>query len=243
MAIEALERNQEARVFIEKPAAVELHDVVRLSQIRRSGAWIDLGYNRRYAPLASTLHHYVASLPRPLVLTFLVKEIKLAPTHWYFWPNQGTRVTGNACHWIDLSYWLVGCPPVECTLLNSGDTVVLGIRFSDDSLATILATDYGDDTKGVEEVLEVRAGGTTATLTDFRTLEIRSPDGRQNFVHLRRDKGHARMYADLKSRWLTGGEPRYSADDLYWVGYLTATFTEMLRKGSHHVLLPSHPAS
>ena len=241
MANKVLELNPEARVFIEKPAAVALGDIERLAQNRRVGAWIDIGYNRRYAFLASALHRCIASLPHPLVLTFLVKEIKLAPTHWYFWPNQGTRITGNACHWIDLSYWLAGCPPVECTLQNSGDTVVLGIRFSDGSLATILATDSGDDTRGVEEVLDVRAGDTTVTVTDFRTLEIRSPEGRRRIARLRRDKGHTRMYADLKHRWLTGEKPRYSADDLYWVGRLTATFSDMLRNGIHHAVLPSQP--
>jgi predicted dehydrogenase len=157
--------------------------------------------------------------------------LKLPPTHWYLWPNQGTRVTGNVCHWLDLAYHLIGVTPLEMTLAQTGDTVTLAVKFEDGSLATIVATDHGDDLPGVTERIEVRGGGTTMVVDDFRRLEVSSAAGRSVRRRLRRDKGHAAMYEDLRRRWLADASPAYPTEDLYRVGSLTEAASEMLRGG------------
>lgn len=234
MALGVLEANPGARIFIEKPPVVRESELEALLERRRAGAWLDVGFNRRYAPLLERARREVAALPRPLVLSAQVKELKLPPTHWYFWENQGTRITGNVCHWLDLAYHLVGVAPTELTLANADDTVSITIVFADGSLATIVATDRGDDLPGVTERIEVRGGGTTLVLDDFQRLEIMGGGSRRVLGGRRRDKGHGAMYADLERRWRTGGPPRYGEDDLYWVSRLTLTATEMFRSGVRH---------
>jgi predicted dehydrogenase len=234
MALGVLEANPGARIFIEKPPVVRESELEALLERRRTGAWLDVGFNRRYAPLLERARREVAALPRPLVLSAQVKELKLPPTHWYFWENQGTRITGNVCHWLDLAYHLVGVAPTELTLANADDTVSISIVFADGSLATIVATDRGDDLPGVTERIEVRGGGTTLVLDDFQRLEITGGGSRRVLGGRRRDKGHGAMYADLERRWRTGGPPRYGEDDLYWVSRLTLTATEMFRSGVRH---------
>jgi predicted dehydrogenase len=234
MALSVLDANPGARVFIEKPPVVGEGELRGVLERRRGGAWIDVGFNRRYAPLLERVRAEVAAMPRPLVLTAQVKELKLPPTHWYFWENQGTRITGNVCHWLDLSYHLVGAAPVEMTLANADDSVSISIVFEDGSLATIVATDRGDDLRGVTERIEVRGGGTTVMIDDFQRLVIEGGGSRRVFGGRRRDKGHAAMYADLERRWRTGGAPRYGEADLYWVPLLTLTATELFRSGERH---------
>jgi predicted dehydrogenase len=241
MALRVLDANPGARVFIEKPPVVEWTDLEALLARRRAGAWIDVGFNRRYAPLTARMRTELGALPRPLIFTALVKELKLPPTHWYLLPNQGTRVTGNVCHWLDLAYHLIGVAPTELMLARTGDTVTLAVVFEDGSLATIVATDHGDDLPGVTERIEVRGGGTTVVVDDFRRLEVASATGHRVRRQLRRDKGHAAMYADLRRRWLADATPRYPEADLYWVPWLTDAAAELLRTGERVRTVPGGP--
>jgi predicted dehydrogenase len=231
-ALRVLETNRNARVFIEKPVAVELADAERLRDLRTTGAWIDVGFNRRFAPFFRRL---ARNRPEgPLIFDALIKELKIPSCHWYEWPNQGTRITGNVCHWIDLACALIRSPPQELTVLTSGGSVSLSIMFSDGSLATIGATDHGDDLRGVREYISVRTFQETYVIDDFLGFK-REHDGRvTRRLAAIRDKGHAAMYSDLNERWKAGAAPVYPADDIARVARITWQASQMIRSGQRH---------
>ncbi len=231
LALRSLDANPRACVFVEKPAAVTAADAAALVGRRRAGAWIDAGYNRRYAPLLGELMRAMRAAERPWLVTMSVKELKLPPSHWYHWPNQGTRITGNACHWLDLALHLIGARPQEVTLVASGDTVAIAVGFADGSLANLSLGEAGDDLPGVREWIEVRGGSTTAVLDDFRRLSLSGSAGTRTRRLLRRDKGHASMYRELRRRWMAGEPPVYPLEDLDAVCALTATAAGMLVRG------------
>ena len=228
MTERVLQANPEARVFVEKPPVVDAEEAVRLAELRAEGRWIDFGFNRRYAPLLQRMRMHIGNVPRPLVFSAIVKELKIPRTHWYFWRNQGTRITGNVCHWIDLAFYLTGCSAREVSLLNTGDSVSIGIAFQDGSLATIVASDVGYDLAGAQEVIEVRGGDTTLVLNDFRSLSVRSGALRRTERSLWRDRGHDAMYRQLRSRVLENGGPEYPMEDLLEVSSVTARLSKML---------------
>ncbi len=229
LAARVLEANPDARVFIEKPAAVTMEQAECLARLLRGGAWIDVGYNRRHAAFAADLRRRLEGLPRPWTLTAVVKENRIPPTHWYRWPNQGTRVTGNACHWVDLFQHLVGRRPVAVDALGDDERTSISIRYDDDSLATLIAASDGDGAGGVQEWIEIRGGGTTLRLDDFRRLVVESDGRTRRRRRLRRDKGHAAMYRDLSVRWRTGAPPAYPPEDLLPVCRVTATAADLMR--------------
>lgn len=232
LALRVLDANSSARVFVEKPAAVTTADAERLAARALAGAWIDVGYNRRWAPLTHVLAAECARLPRPLTLSLTVQELPLPPSHWYFWPNQGTRLTGNSCHWLDLLHYLLGGPPVELALTAAGaDTVCLTARWGDGSLASLVATDRGSALEGVTERIEIRGGATTLVLDDYRRLDVRDPAGTRTWRGRHRDKGHDAMYRDVRRRWLAGELPRYPAGDILPVARVVATAATMLTTG------------
>jgi len=237
MALQVLDSNPGAYVFVEKPAGVGLESVLPLIRHRERGAWIEVGFNRRYSRLIPKLKQWLAEVPSPLVITACIKELKIPDTHWYLWPNQGTRITGNLCHWIDLVWSLIEKRPIEFTLLNSSDSVVLGMLFEDGTLANLTATDLGDDLPGVQEYLEFRGGSTKIEVRDFKTLLL-SGDGRSERVSLfRPDKGHTAMYQQLRKNWLNGLPPVYSAEALGWVSYMTDVASQMFVSGRRTLTL------
>jgi len=237
MTERVLRANPEARVFIEKPPVVRPEEAVRLAELRASGSWIDVGFNRRYAPLIRKMRMQIANLSRPLIFSAIVKELKIPRGHWYFWRNQGTRITGNVCHWIDLAFYLMGSSAREISLLNAGDSVSIGLAFEDGSLATIIASDLGYDVAGVQELIEVRGGDTTLVLNDFRSLSVRSGALRRTERLLWRDRGHNTMYRELRSRVLENGKPEYPIEDLLQVSSITARVSKMLLSGETDVPL------
>lgn len=239
MTERVLEANPEARVFIEKPPVVHAEEAMQLAELRAKGRWIDVGFNRRYAPLIQKMQMHIRNLPRPLIFSAIVKEVKIPQTHWYFWRNQGTRITGNVCHWIDLAFYLIGSSVREISLLSTGDSVSIGIAFQDGSLATILASDLGYDLAGVQELIEVRGGDTTLVLNDFRSLSVRSGTLRRTERLLWRDRGHDAMYRDLRCRVLGNEEPEYPMEDLLQVSSVTARVSEMFLSGERGCFLAS----
>jgi predicted dehydrogenase len=234
-----LAANAGARVFIEKPPCVTVDEARTLAGLRAGGAWIDIGYNRRYAPFTAELRARLQQQPRPWVLLAEVKELKLPPTHWYFWPNQGSRVTGNICHWLDLFCHLVPAPVAEMTVLGDEGSMTLALAFRDGTLATIVASERGDDTAGVTERIQARAGAATITIDEFRSLEQTSGTGRERTQRLRRDKGHGAMYRELRRRWLADEPPAYPAEDIVRVAEVVARAARAVADGERSVHFPA----
>jgi predicted dehydrogenase len=164
----------------------------------------------------------------------LVKELALPPSHWYFWPNQGTRLTGNLCHWIDLAVHLTQEMPTELTLLPSGDNVAVGMLFADGTLINIAATDMGSGLHGVEEFIEMRGGDTTLSMFDFKKLVIRSGSASKTIRRSVRDKGHTPMYHSLVQRWHADAAPLYPAEDIVRVTRICRLLSGMLTSTERH---------
>jgi predicted dehydrogenase len=212
-----LAANPGALVFIEKPPAVSAAGAERLAELRRQGYWIDIGYNRRYAPLARWLRSVTRARDVPATMVISVKENAVHPGHWYLWPTQGTRVTGNLCHWIDLAWDLLGSRVTEAFVAGADQRTIATFTCADGSVIAIAGGTDGDSLRGVQERIEYRSGDILAVVDDFTSLELTAAGRHRTHRFVRRDKGHDAMYEDLRRRWETGGPPRYPLEDLVGV--------------------------
>jgi len=215
-----LDCNPTARVFIEKPAAVTNEDANILFELRAKGAFIDIGYNRRHALFTQVIRNALKDSKGQVHITFIVKELKIPKTHWYFWSNQGTRVTGNWTHWIDLLRFLTGKNVINFSVIGDDGNATVLFELEDKILAEIIVTDIGSDFYGVEEYFEIRFNNTTIKLRDYRELEIINNFRKIRYKRMRRDKGHYKMYLTLKENILNNKGPFYPAEDILWVTHL-----------------------
>ena len=184
----------------------------------------------------------------PTSIACTVKELAFEPDHWYFWPNQGTRITGNLCHWIDLAVFLIeGSPlPVSLTLSprlpgtepGSDEERVLTVTFEDGSLLTILATIRGDDIRGVQEQMEIRRGRTTITIDDLWKLRIRSEGIERYSRTLFRDKAHSTMYREALARIVAGQPAAYPVRDMVVVSAIQIAASDLARTDERAAELP-----
>jgi predicted dehydrogenase len=228
------------RVFIEKPPAVTPEDVHRLAAVMRSNPdSVEIGFNRRYHPLVRRARERLLAEAGPTTISCTVKELVFEADHWYFWPNQGTRITGNLCHWIDLGIFLLdgGPMPVSVTLSpripgsepGNDEERVLTVTFEDGSLLTVLATTRGDDIRGVQEQIEIRRGHTSITIDDLWKMRIRS-GGIERFSRtFYRDKAHRTMYREALGRVVADRPPVYPVRDMVVVSAIQIAASDLVR--------------
>jgi predicted dehydrogenase len=237
------------RVFVEKPPTVTPQDVHRLAAGMRSlPGSVEIGFNRRYHPLVRRARARLRQESGPMSISCTVKELAFQPDHWYFWPNQGTRITGNLCHWIDLAVFLIeGTPmPISLTMSpripgsepGSDEERVFTVTFEDGSLLTVLATIRGDDIRGVQEQIEIRRGRTTITIDDLWKLRIRSEGIERYSRTLFRDKAHSTMYREALGRIVARQPAVYPVRDMIVVSAIQIAASELARTDERAGELP-----
>lgn len=237
------------RVFLEKPPTVTAEDVRQLAQMMQAhpGA-IEIGFNRRYHPLVRKARARLQKESGPTSISCTIKELTFHDDHWYFWPNQGTRITGNLCHWIDLAIYLIdGNPmPISVTLSprmpgtepGSDEERVLTVTFEDGSLLTALGTTRGDDIRGVQEQMDIRRGHTTISIDDLWKYRVRQ-DGIERYSRtLFRDKAHTTMYREGLGRVMAGQPSVYSMRDMVIVSAIQIAASDLARTDGRSTDLP-----
>ena len=195
-------------VYVEKPPCLTAQQLADLRQVRaESGQVLFVGFNRRHAPLTKALIDHVTNTGHPVELLIRINAAALPSGHWLNDPSEGGgRLLGEGCHFVDLAAWIVGSPAerVSCVVRpRTGETTQTAQRFSmslefaDDSVATIVYTDGGS--QGLpKEYIEAHAGGRSAVLDDFRSLELRDAAKRRRLGSRRQDKGHRQQFGRLQ---------------------------------------------
>lgn len=240
IAKKAVRINPRTKIFLEKPPVTSLEQLEQLLLLRSKGAFIEIGFNRRYSRMIWKTRELICQQSGPLVMTCIVKELTLPASHWYYWPTQGTRITGNLCHWLDLGVFLIERSPITAIIFAPpdhplGDEVTIVVDFEDGSRLTIVATDSGNPLRGVQETIDIRRGDLTIVINDFISLRVQK-NGRQKLHRsLRRDKGHAVMYREFMENTARHDGPKYPDTDLNATGRLYLALTNAVCQGEHTV--------
>lgn len=104
----------------------------------------------------------------PVDMHCIVYEIPLPRRHWYNWPNSGSRIVSNGCHWLDYFLFMNGYCAVEDAGVwpSRGRDVVIFARLENGATLAMSLTDTGSARLGVREVIELRAGNVTVRIDD-----------------------------------------------------------------------------
>jgi predicted dehydrogenase/threonine dehydrogenase-like Zn-dependent dehydrogenase len=202
-------------VFVEKPLAVSKQELKRIEETISSLSkppLLMVGFNRRFAPLSLKLKQLLQAQPGPKSLLMTVNAGSIPDDHWAKSTKEGGRIIGEACHFIDLLRYLVGCPikstHVDFVFGKRGvieDMASMSLTFEDGSIGTVHYWSNGH--KGfAKERLEVFANGNIAQLDNFRILRGYGFKGFKTTRLLRQDKGHGAETAAFISS-ITNGSP------------------------------------
>ncbi len=198
-------------VFVEKPLAISEADLDSvLDAIDESGNdRLQVGFNRRFAPLLVEAKIKLGRRIGPATVRYLVNAGTLDQQSWYLRAdNEGSRFVGEGGHFVDTVSWLLNADPsslVAVATLGQTDLQAV-LTYPDGSTAVITYATTGSS-KFSKETLDLLADGQVLRFDDFAHAAVY---GRNRWTSPRiprgRDKGQqAQVEAFLRA--VRTGEP------------------------------------
>jgi len=210
-------------VFVEKPLALttsELHNVQ--AALDKSDRLLTVGFNRRFAPLATEFKKLVNGRAGPVALVMTVNAGHIDRDHWsHDAAKGGGRIVGEACHFIDLARFLVGAAIVDLEAQSAArpggerldDISHLILGFDDGSTAAIHYLANGSR-RFPKERIEAFFDGKTVAIDNWRRLRTWGFGRRDRVFARRMDKGHEAELDAFVKAVRTGGPPPIPIDEL-----------------------------
>lgn len=186
-------------VFVEKPLALSEDELAGvLAAVEESGNdRLQVGFNRRFAPLLQEAKKRFGARTGPASLRYLVNAGQLQHGSWYLQQGtEGSRFAGEGGHFIDTAGWLLDADPVSvyAVATSGNDDLQVVLRYPDGSTATISYVTTGA-AAFPKETLDLIADGKVLRLDDFVRASVFTDGGvgRGRWVSSRlpkaRDKG------------------------------------------------------
>jgi predicted dehydrogenase/threonine dehydrogenase-like Zn-dependent dehydrogenase len=225
-------------VFVEKPLAITPEQLKRIEEqlLTTDNCLLLTGFNRRFAPLTQKLKSLVSGLQEPKYIHYRINAGAIPLNHWTQDPEiGGGRIIGEACHFVDLTTYLIGAVPTSVTAhaLSGGgkyreDNVSMTFAFPDGSIGIVDYLANGAKSFPKERV-EVFCGGQIAVLDDFVSLQT-VKDGKRKEERGAQNKGWVEEWKVFTRSIREGGEPPIPYEQLLGVTRATFAVVESLRK-------------
>jgi predicted dehydrogenase len=199
-------------VFLEKPLCVDETELEELAGLYRSlgsgggGLLLTVGFNRRFSPLAERVRSEAAGLG-PLEILYRVNAGRVPAGHWLEAPEEGGRIVGEGCHFVDLAVFLTGALPVRVSAVGVGgakEPSALTVQFADGSVLTLNYVTSGGS-RVPKERIEVAAGGRTWVIDDWRSCTSYAGTGIKRVRLWATAKGHREELARFVAAVRAGG--------------------------------------
>ncbi len=181
-ALQALRAGK--HVFVEKPmclAEEECRELIRAAG--ETGCRLTVGFNRRFAPYYIRLKQALKRRTGPAIVNCRINSPGISGSYWMADPSTGGAILGEACHFVDLMYWLLESEPVEVAAFSfpaggqepvGENNLAASFRFEDGSVGNLTYCTVGTKASGGERV-EVFAPGVAAWTQDFKVFHNCSP--------------------------------------------------------------------
>jgi predicted dehydrogenase/threonine dehydrogenase-like Zn-dependent dehydrogenase len=197
MVLTALKSKRQ--IFVEKPLCLTREELRNIDRAYAgTGASIQVGFNRRFAPASQELKQILSGAPGPMSMSYRCMAGKLDPAHWYAnVAESGGRVVGEACHFLDYMCFVFESEPVRVTAQTTWptagkmafpDSVTAQVEFANGSSGQLIYSAQGD-TAFPKESMTLFASGMVIELFNF--LEMNIYRGRKKTHKTFRSKGHA----------------------------------------------------
>lgn len=162
-----------AVAVVEKPLVTTEEQLERLLEtLKDTQGKLFTCFHMRYNPLFSLARNDLEVDPGdPVHCCCDVFEIPLPRYHWYRWPNSGSHLISNGCHWMDHFLFMNDySTPTRYHVIksSSGDTSV-NAELENGAVFNLHLTHVGSPRIGVQDHVVMRANGCTVTVTNGAT--------------------------------------------------------------------------
>ena len=236
LAIRALSEGK--AVFVEKPLGLSEKELNSIKKARKkSNAFIQVGFNRRYAPLTLKVSEILENLEGPRFMIFRINAGNIPSNHWIHNPLEGGgRIIGEMCHFIDLARYFSKSKitSVQASSAQNSrktcDDITANLQFEDGSLATIAYTSMGD-ASFPKERYEIFTSNNVIVIDNFKSLSITSHGSTQNYLNNNQDKGFRSELKAFINNVSGQGLEAFNENESFETSYGTLAVLESLQTG------------
>lgn len=231
--VEALKAGK--KVFVEKPLAIYYDELKEIMDLQVEEKFLLVGFNRRFAKSIRDIKNHFPS--GPFNFLYRVNAGKLPLEHWTQFEDQGGRIIGEVCHFVDTLSFLCNSNP-ELVFAKSisdkpgnnkeEDTISIILKFSDGSIGTIIYQANGDSAIP-KEYLEVSALQRSAILHNFEKVDFYSGGKKKTKNYT--GKGHKEEVEKFINAIRNGEKSPIELQSLYLTTLTTFAIVESLRTG------------
>lgn len=228
-------------VFVEKPLAVDRAgtELIRRAVLETGNDRLQVGFNRRFAPLIVDLKKKFRGVTSPLVLTYRVHAGPIDAKSWYADAAEGSRFDGEAGHFIDCFAYLTGARPIsvqassirpaQVTPDDLENRVTL-ISYENGSMATLIYLTQGGG-KLPKENLEIHGANQSAVLDNFEQIRYYSATQTSRVRGGGINKGQKEELDAFLKALLTNTPMPFTIDELLDTTLITLASGESMRQG------------
>ena len=198
-------------VFVEKPLCLDEAQLARILDFVKTGTrGVMVGFNRRFSPFAIAIKNKLGSGRMSMI--YRVNAGRIPGDSWIQDKEiGGGRIIGEVCHFIDFLTFINGSSPVSVSAMAMGDsgglndTVNVSLTFDNGSVGVI--SYFANGSKSLpKEYVEIYAGGTTAIINDFKSLQIFGKGRPYKKTLINQDKGQKNMVQTFLSSIEVSGD-------------------------------------
>jgi polar amino acid transport system substrate-binding protein len=174
--INALKANK--TIYVEKPLCTTVEELELIADLQKSNVMV--GFNRRFSESFKEISNFFEQRKEPMVINYRVNAGFIPKNHWVQHSEEGGRIIGEVCHFIDTMIFLTKANPIRVyaesisstnDAMVNRDNVTISIKFDDGSLGTILYLANGDNSLA-KEYCEVFCEKSTAIMDNFDEVKL-----------------------------------------------------------------------
>lgn len=229
-------------VFLEKPMVTDKQQLAEMRAIIQRHQHIPfcVDYNRSFSPFMQKIRQALDKRIGPLMLHYRMNAMPMGQEHWIQSEIGAGRIIGEACHIIDLFFYLTGARArsVSVEAIHSSnehvfptDNFSVHIGFNDGSVCSLFYTSIGH-TALAKEHMELFFDGKAIVMDDYRILRGYGLYPGFDEVDSSQDKGHgALLKAFFDACQVANYMPPIPYERLDQVADLTLTIDMLVCKG------------
>jgi polar amino acid transport system substrate-binding protein len=153
----------------------EIEEAINTNQGR-----VMVGFNRRFSAPFRAIADFYKNRTEPMIINYRINAGFINANHWLYTPENGGRIIGEVCHFIDCMVYLTQSLPVriyaeaissENRTNPNHSNVNISIKFTDGSIGMVSYCSNGDKSVA-KEYCEVFCEQSTAIMNNFKTVEL-----------------------------------------------------------------------
>ena len=236
LTIRALSKGK--AVLVEKPLGLTKEELSSVKEAREnSNSFIQVGFNRRFAPLTKKICDILRELEGPRFMVFRINAGNSPPDNWIHNPKEGGgRIIGEMCHFIDLARHFSNSKLTTIQAssarnsIKTSDDITANLQFENGSLATIAYTSLGDP-GFPKERYEIFTGRNVIVLDNFKNLSVTANGSTKNYTSRNQDKGFRDELIAFRDTVAKGGPGIIDENEFFETSYGTLAILESLQTG------------